>query len=458
MSSLDKKKELARQYKEYYKIPALVENRSRPVLAAKLLSRIRLARNGVMELAIPHWQQGAKEPPPLPPPSPADVAFLEGMRVVDLIALGQSFNDYYNMGNIKTANAAVLKAMVQGKIDEGFVADVAPPFHFGDGALAPAAAPAQKPPEPPEPPRAVPAELAMAAPMAQAMAPPVPEPAPPKPKGPPPEPWKNMRSAPDAAWDKTWLDYYWPERAPTASLKKMKYAERQAVLSKDGEFISSLPDWALQDTTQDARWRELNRAGLIEEKPQGPPVRLSAELDEDEDERWFREQAQAEADKEEAAAAAKEAKRPRHPATLERLGFASRLVKPLYSPPAGTGEAGGPPWFPPEGLNVLTPVHYKGHEFLVTQWGDMYYPRGSGAEFFGVWEWKRQRVLETDVPDYTNELLVLAKAPVPLELLMPKKYAPAEPLGTLGVKIPTVDGHRVWDRPSVKDVPQAKGT
>ena len=149
MSSLARKKELAKHYRDYYKIPDLLKVRSRPAMTAKLLTRLRLAAGsagGRVELAIPHWTAGKKDAPELPAPTAADVAFFEKKSVQELIALGQAFNDYYGLGNITTANNDKMEDMVAGKIFN-WTEDGARPFGFGTAAPPPPSA--QQPPKSP---------------------------------------------------------------------------------------------------------------------------------------------------------------------------------------------------------------------------------------------------------------------------------------------------------------------
>jgi hypothetical protein len=145
-------------FKDYYQIPKLTADRSKEGLAAKLLTRIRRGDGG-WTVALPPWKPGVVAPPPLPAPTPGEVAALEKMSARDLVALGQTFNDYYSVsGTISTANKAVLKAMAAGKLDDEFSKDVTRPFRFGaDERTHVAAAPlpvaaAPPPPPPPAPP------------------------------------------------------------------------------------------------------------------------------------------------------------------------------------------------------------------------------------------------------------------------------------------------------------------
>jgi hypothetical protein len=170
--SLDGIKLKAKSYANYYKIQNLLKGRTKAEMTAKLLSRLRLASPGRVEVALPPWSILNNIPPELPPPSPADVAFFERMGTQELIALGQRFNDYYDVGNTTTRTKAQLMEMLSSLLSKDLSNDAKPPFAYGaEGAQVPPPAPAPPPPpppapSPPSPPSPPPAVLPQALPLA----------------------------------------------------------------------------------------------------------------------------------------------------------------------------------------------------------------------------------------------------------------------------------------------------
>ena len=175
-NTLDGLRLRAKSYANYYKIPNLLKGRTKAEMTAKLLTRLRLASPGRVEVALPTWSILNSLTPELPPPTPADVAFFERMKSADLIALGQEYNDYYDVGNTTDRTRGELMALLQGLLNPDLSTDAKPPFASGAPVPAvpvppPPPPPAPRPPSPPSPPPAPP-----------------PAPRPPSPPSPPPAP------------------------------------------------------------------------------------------------------------------------------------------------------------------------------------------------------------------------------------------------------------------------------
>lgn len=185
--SLEGIKMRAKSYANYYKIQNLLKGRTKAEMTAKLLTRLRLASPGRVEVALPPWSIVNTIPPELPPPTPADVGFFERMKSADLIALGQQFNDYYDVGNTTDRTKTQLMEVLSSLLNRDLDRDAKPPFSFGEeGVPAPAPPPAPRAPAPPPAPTPAPSPPSPPSPPPPAPPAPPPAPSPPSPPSPPP--------------------------------------------------------------------------------------------------------------------------------------------------------------------------------------------------------------------------------------------------------------------------------